>query len=650
MSGRHNQRVTFWEDVRVQLGRGRYTLDGGRVLSKRQVRVLVDAYWCMLAIWSDTCGTLPARVIRSTVTGLKNTPVVDFCKLVKELDSILIDEVRYSPVPNLQTRFKHAWNLFPVNEALIASLKHVIGVVLLREKDTVQIFAKLHQIFSFIGRLNLPDRKDLAREGLAEYREKERELRMKEDLPLPPVANIVRHRVTGWFPNTIQVYEDLYGDWVPKHGNGSVAEPWATDVAKKYLAFAKDGDLDYLDLFTGGIGYCRPIPDTLDRTSRLRFVPKNVLKERSISMEPAILQFYQQGCMRSILSYINRHNRLSKRIDLGFAAWNTELAMEGSIDGTFATIDLSAASDSVSLALVRFLFGGTPVEPMLEHTRSTHTLLPDGCKLALRKFAPMGSALCFPVECIVFAAITEAGILLSPDAPTHPALYADFISKSGYRVYGDDIIVENRFVPYVVDVLTQLGFKVNTDKSYWDNGEYLHYRESCGGEYILGYDVTPLRIPRRFSGVDPGYLRRNSSAYEGLIDLANGCYGRFPLLRALLINQLNKLKARFRPLFVGLDEEGGIQSPTPTNYRLLSKEFIDPHSTPLRYQRTIYKHGCVKKPKYKWDEAVEDIRLYDCLRRTSIRKGDSELSDSDTFICRRTQGPYDAWLGTTWTI
>jgi hypothetical protein len=81
------------------------------------------------------------------------------------------------------------------------------------------------------------------------------------------------------------------------------------------------------------------------------------------------------------------------------------MAKEGSVSGEIATIDLSDASDRVSLALVEELFGFNPgFLRFLKLSRSPFAQLPGGELVLLNKFASMGSALTFPVEAMVFTA------------------------------------------------------------------------------------------------------------------------------------------------------------------------------------------------------------------------------------------------------
>lgn len=106
----------------------------------------------------------------------------------------------------------------------------------------------------------------------------------------------------------------------------------------------------------------------------------------------------------------------------------------------------------------------------LTATRATHCLI-DGELHALKKFASMGSALCFPIEAIVFYAIART---VTPNV----------------WVYGDDIIVPGKDYFAVIDALVEYGLQVNVDKSL----HHGFFRESCGGDYYKGHLINPIRL------------------------------------------------------------------------------------------------------------------------------------------------------------
>ena len=85
-------------------------------------------------------------------------------------------------------------------------------------------------------------------------------------------------------------------------------------------------------------------------------------------------------------------------------------------------------------------------------------------EIRLKKFAPMGSALCFPIECIIFGSIVRL-------ANREKGVNTEF------RVYGDDLVVDDRIFLKVIELLEVFGFRVNVDKTFFP---YHPFKESCG--------------------------------------------------------------------------------------------------------------------------------------------------------------------------
>jgi len=233
-------------------------------------------------------------------------------------------------------------------------------------------------------------------------------------------------------------------------------------------------------------------------------------------------------------------------------------------------------------------------------TENPGALLPNGDVIRLHKFAPMGSALCFPVECLVFAAIVEASIKEVGGRP----------HESQYRVYGDDIIVESEYAETVVSRLIQNGFIPNKDKSYTYTKSSLIYRESCGGEYLNGDDVTPIRLSRWFAGLT--FSVSDASTIERLISFANDCYGHLPTVRLCIIRCLDSLRPGYKVPFSDSGDVG-LFSPTPTNYRIKTVRYSD------SFQEPVYRAGGLKTTYPQHDPAEEDIRLFEYLRVNETR-------------------------------
>lgn len=215
---------------------------------------------------------------------------------------------------------------------------------------------------------------------------------------------------------------------------------------------------------------------TLVAGNRLTTVPKDSDIDRVIACEPTMNMFIQKG-----IGDVLRWKLKSVGINLDDQSKNQQLAKAGSTDGAQATIDLSAASDSISLAICRLLLPHEWYHLLLE-TRSDVGVLPDGEQVCYNKISSMGNGFTFELESMLFWAITQA--------------CEDEVSRSygdkTYRcsVYGDDIICRIKTVSILKHVLELCGFKLNDEKSFSQGP----FRESCGKHYFNGIDVTPFFV------------------------------------------------------------------------------------------------------------------------------------------------------------
>lgn len=197
------------------------------------------------------------------------------------------------------------------------------------------------------------------------------------------------------------------------------------------------------------------------------------------------------------------------------------------MDGSFATIDLSSASDSIGYASLRSWFAHTSYLRAIVATRSRAVTLPDGAVLLLNKAFAMGSAVCFPTQCLIFAAMCEYAIMAEGDEP----------GRSRYRVYGDDIIIETKYAAMLVFVLEKHGFSINPSKTFLK--PETRFRESCGGEWYNGIDAAPLRLSRRFAG----WSKPSPSVIEACVELANATYWSGPILSGFIRSILSQWRA-----------------------------------------------------------------------------------------------------------
>lgn len=231
------------------------------------------------------------------------------------------------------------------------------------------------------------------------------------------------------------------------------------------------------------------------------FVPKTMKTPRVIAIEPSWNQYIQQGLMRWLVPRIEASRLTGGRINFSDQSINQRLALSSSVDGRLATIDMKEASDRVSVAHVEHLFSVAPdiLEAILS-CRSLRAKLPDGTVVPLKKFASMGSALCFPIEALCFF----CGVIWSRLQSRNCRITSASVRKYAEDVYvfGDDIIVPADETPAIIDGLESLGFLVNRSKSFWTG----KFRESCGVDAFKGQDITPAYCRFDLDPTDPSSI------------------------------------------------------------------------------------------------------------------------------------------------
>jgi len=219
--------------------------------------------------------------------------------------------------------------------------------------------------------------------------------------------------------------------------------------------------------------------------SKLTTVPKNEDTERTIAIEPSgnmCLQLaagmYLEGALRHI--GLDIRNQQQK---------NIAMAKRGSISGDVATLDLKSASDMISIDLVRALLPGVWFDLLMKLRSPTITIPGDGkagdsgSQVELHMISTMGNGFTFPLMTLIIVALIY-GFRCIRGGPT---LYLDW---SNTCVFGDDIIIPTNEYSGFVEVLTKAGLIVNNEKSYSEGS----FRESCGGDFLNGVDITPFYV------------------------------------------------------------------------------------------------------------------------------------------------------------
>lgn len=219
--------------------------------------------------------------------------------------------------------------------------------------------------------------------------------------------------------------------------------------------------------------------------STFEVVPKDQFKRRTIAKEPMGNMMLQLDAARAL-------RRALGRIDINL---ENQQEFHGFLVrkffNEFATIDLSDASDRISVELVRALLPDDWFR-YLNDIRSKFTFLPCGKRVELEKFSPQGNGFTFELETLIFYALCRTVV---PE-------------KELVSVYGDDMIVPVSHAEKVQKVLTECGLVVNSRKSYHTGP----FRESCGVDTFNGIDVRPV------------YLKELTKGIFGFYELANRVY------------------------------------------------------------------------------------------------------------------------------
>lgn len=207
-------------------------------------------------------------------------------------------------------------------------------------------------------------------------------------------------------------------------------------------------------------------------TAVLDYVPKDTESVRLIMKTG-------QGTMlvQSVFGKMIRKALSAEGVDLRDQSHNRDMALIGSYTGVVATVDLSSASDTISTQLCSLLLPPR-VFSWLDSCRDTHVRVGESVH-KLQKFCSMGNGFCFELESLLFYAMTKA---------VCDELGVD---SSTVNVYGDDIVAPSRCTDLLQEYFLYHGLFFNQKKSFsCPKG----FRESCGGHYYNGTDVTPFYI------------------------------------------------------------------------------------------------------------------------------------------------------------
>ncbi|DAD51632.1 TPA_asm: RNA-directed RNA polymerase [ssRNA phage Gerhypos.1_5] len=321
-------------------------------------------------------------------------------------------------------------------------------------------------------------------------------------------AKMCASKLTSTSPYLYEIYKD-YSQWFPLFSSADA------------IRSEKFGDVEIVD------------------GSRFHLVPKTKDISRMICVEPSLNMFFQLG----LGTILEERLRTYFNIDLTTQpAKNRQLAYLGSKDQSYCTIDLSSASDSISLRMLESFLPKWFFDLLLQ-LRVPSTYI-DGQRVGLYMMSTMGNGFTFPLQTFIFSCLIRAAYSVSG-----LSINDHFIGQN-WACFGDDIICKREAYRNVCRLLDLLGFSINDSKSFSEGP----FRESCGTDWFNG---QPIR------GV---YIRKLRSPQDHFvaINLLNGwsAYTGIPLIRGVqfLLNQVPKSKISWVPFDEG--NEVGVRIPS----------------------------------------------------------------------------------------
>lgn len=613
MSYSHNQKIIFWERTEDILRSTDVTMEGHH-LSKNDVARVANAYVLWALTTQDLLGNTRLtsdKSLKNWVVQLASRDLSEVMSTCKQALACVRNWQSHTVIPGRDS-FKHYLSDSGVQPG--SDILRPIWPTLYEFAESFAGFGVINTFLQFITRLTLHDVDWILEDNLQSY------VDFEEVLHTQTYPEDVIHELNEIARDKFALYEQI---GLPSHGNGATSTTKRGDgVATKFKKFVNTWGTHQLslrhDIDHPLIGDDIMSGEEVD--TRVIFVPKGIDKKRVVSTEPICNMYYQHMFAESIDCMFQRDR--SWNVDLHDQTYNQSLALAGSKTMDYATIDLSSASDSVTKTLITSVFAGIPVLNDWLRCRTRYGILPNGVRIHLEKFSPMGSALCFPIECMVFSLICQLA-----NKRNHVDTY--------FRVYGDDMIVHRSIYTTVIQLLKELHFSVNEEKTF---GPYSQFTESCGIECYHGVDVTPFRLPRFYDCIGLRKGRKSPDRVMGAIDLCNRmhAYGLYTC-RSYLLHEMLEIIPNL-PFSDSL--ESGIYTFEADNYRSKVRYNSD-------LQRVEHK-VCV--PVCKEGYVSDDIRYQLLLERYStttrsqlldpLDRIDLMVGDSRTYLRDRW-----VWLG-----
>lgn len=328
------------------------------------------------------------------------------------------------------------------------------------------------------------------------------------------------HDIADRVASSFGVFDPL--EWRPKHGPGAVADGTKATYKYKFPTWSARLETVFPSCEFAFANYAAwsysvqqgDLPQEVDLPSVALTVPKTQKAPRIIAKEPTANMWCQQ-IVRDYLETNVSRTFLKNCIHFRDQTFNGSAALQASKDQKHWTVDLSDASDRVSLWLVERLFRRNPT--LLEALFASRSIY---CRvktkrgtnfIKMKKFAPQGAATTFPLQTIIYAILAISSVIYTRGWRVN----AKTISRASKEVlvFGDDTLVPEDCGRQYVELLTYCGFIVNKSKTYGTG----KFRESCGVEAYDGADVTPAYVTEPYRESDP-------STVASTVECANNFY------------------------------------------------------------------------------------------------------------------------------
>lgn len=278
---------------------------------------------------------------------------------------------------------------------------------------------------------------------------------------------------------------------------------------------------------------------------RITFVPKNAKTDRPIAIGASLNIMLQLA----VNAWLTPRLKTIACVDLLDQSRNQMFAYLGSrhhadsqgreSPNQFSTLDLKSASDTIARELVKLLLP-SDWYAFLDDLRHHSGNLDGFSSVNYEKFSAMGNGFTFPLESLIFWAVSKAAIECSGLR----------CNQDDISIYGDDIIVRNYGAHAVTSALNYCGFSINIEKSFVEGA----FKESCGADFWLGHDVRPLQIKRTLTDARSIYYIANSCAAR--VRTGRNSVPAHYALYAAAVSAIERGNRRYGPLGQVDDEDG----------------------------------------------------------------------------------------------